>query len=103
MWLPLGLSLCLDVFEEDFCCPGPPDLPQPQPHPITRPEPLEGTRGAPGRGLTQQHSLRPADLGVGDGTDEGHHAATVQEQPHQWDGCLLLFSADLTQDMGCRR
>lgn len=50
------------------------------------------------------HSLGPLDLGVGNGTDEGHHPAIMQEEPHERDGCLLLLPADLTQDVrrGCR-
>lgn len=87
--------------KEDCCCLGPRDLPQLQPHPVTRPESLGGMGGGPGQGWRWWYSLRPPDLGVGDGTDEGHHPAAVQEEPDQRDGRLLLFSADFAQDVRC--
>jgi hypothetical protein len=43
-----------------------------------------------------RHSLGPLHLCAGDGTDEGHHPAVVQEEAHQRDGCLLLLSAHFT-------
>lgn len=60
-----------------------------------------------GRGLGMQgmgcrgHLLCPFHLRTGNGTDEGHYPAVVQQEPYQGDGCLLLISAHLTQDVGC--
>lgn len=44
IWFPLAaLSLCSDV----FCCLGPPDVPQTQTHPVTRPDlPWGNMRGS---------------------------------------------------------
>lgn len=67
-----------------------------------------GPRPAPRQARTPEglrpswHSLGPADLGAGDGADEGHHPAVMQEEPHQRDGRLLLLPADLAQDVGRR-
>lgn len=49
------------------------------------------------------YSLGPPDLSTGNGTDEGHDPAIVEEEPHQRDSRLLLSRADLTQDVRCRR
>lgn len=69
-----------------------PPLPGPSPAPLGRPGPQEGLRPS-------RHSLGPADLGAGDGTDEGHHPAVVQEEPHQRDGRLLCFSLQTSPRM----
>lgn len=47
------------------------------------------------------HLLGPLHLCTGNGTDEGHHPAVVQQEPYQRDGCLLLISAHLAQDVRC--
>lgn len=55
---------------------------------------VQGTTGS-----RRGHLLSPFHLRAGDGTDEGHHPAVVQQEPYQGDGCLLLISAHLTQDV----
>ena len=49
----------------------------------------------------QGHSLGPLHLCASDGTDEGYYPAIVQQESYQRDGCLLLISAHLTQDVSC--
>lgn len=64
-----------------------------------------GGRGPRGRGVkgwgSRANSLGPLHLCASDGTDEGHYPAIVQQEPYQRDGCLLLVSAHLTQDVSC--
>lgn len=49
------------------------------------------------------NSLCAVDLCVGNGTEERHDFAIVQEESHQRDSGFLLLTAHLAQDVSCGR